>query len=62
MVHVEFEAKLEAGRTHLVDAECAAGFEDAEDLAVDAGERRGMDGGFDGVDGVEGVIWEGHLL
>lgn len=45
-----------------VDAEDAAGLEDAEDLRVDALEGGGVHGGFDGVDGVEGGVWEGHLL
>ena len=45
-----------------VDAEDAAGFEDAEDLGVDTFEGGGVDGGFNGVDGVEGVGGEGHLL
>ena len=45
-----------------VDAEDAAGFEDAVDLGVDSFEGGGVHGGFDGVDAVEGVVWEGHLL
>ena len=45
-----------------VDAEDAAGLEDAEDLGVDAFEGGGVDGGFDCVDCVEGVFGEGHLL
>lgn len=50
------------GHEPFVDAEDAAGFEDAVDLGVDAFEGGGMDGCFDGVDGVEAVFWEGHLL
>ena len=50
------------GHEPFVDAEDAAGLEDAEDLAVDAFEGRGVDGGFDGVDSVEGIRGKGHLL
>ena len=45
-----------------VDAEYAAGFQDAEDLRVDALEGGGVDCGFYGVDCVEGVWRERHLL
>ena len=50
------------GHEPFVDTEHAAGFEDAIDLGVDPFEGGSVDGGFDGVDGVEGVGWEGHLL
>ena len=50
------------GHEPFVDAKDAAGFEDAVDLGVDTFEGGGMDGGFDGVDGVKGGIGEGHLL
>jgi hypothetical protein len=49
------------GHQPLVDAEDAAGLENAEDLAVDALETGSVDGGLDGVDGVEGVVREVHL-
>lgn len=49
------------GHEPLVDAKDAAGLEDAEDLAVDALERGGVDGSLDGVDGVERVVGEAHL-
>ena len=45
-----------------VDAEDAARFEDAEDLRVDAFEGGSVDGGFNGVNSVEGVGGERHLL
>lgn len=50
------------GHEPFVDAEDTAWLKNLEDLGVDALERGGMDGGFDGVDAVEGVFWEGHLL
>ena len=43
------------GHQPFVDAEDAAGLEDAEDLRVDAFEGRRVHGGFDGVDGVERI-------
>lgn len=46
----------------LVDTEYTAGLQNAENLAVDALERGGVDSGLDGVDGVEGVVRERHLL
>ena len=53
----------EGGRHEpLVDAEDAVGFKDASDFSVDPAEGRGVDGGFGGVDEVEGVIWEGDVL
>lgn len=45
-----------------VNAEDAAGFEHAENLGVDALEGGGVHGGFDCIDGVKAVVWEGHLL
>lgn len=50
------------GHEPLVDAKDAAGLEHAVDLAVDALQRGGVHSGLDGVDAVEGVIREGHLL
>jgi len=50
------------GHHPLVDAEDAAGFEDAEDLGVDAFEGGGVDGGFDGVGGVESIFGEVDFL
>lgn len=45
-----------------VDAEDAAGFEDAGDFFVAVAERGSVDGGFGGVDEVEGVVGVGDLL
>ena len=50
------------GHEPFVDAKDAARFEDAVDLGIDTFKRGGMDGGFDGVDGVKCGIGEGHLL
>jgi hypothetical protein len=50
------------GHEPLVDTEHTAGLQDAEDLAVDALEGRCVDGGLDGVDCIEGVVGERHLL
>lgn len=50
------------GHEPFVNTEYTARFEHAEDLAVYTFERGGVDGGFDGVDCVEGVLGEGHLL
>jgi hypothetical protein len=49
------------GHQPLVDTEDAAGLEHAEDLAVDALEAGSVDGGLDGVDGVERIVREVHL-
>lgn len=45
-----------------VNTKDTAGLQDAEDLGVDALEGRSMNGGLDGVDCVEGVLGESHLL
>jgi hypothetical protein len=50
------------GHEPLVDSEDTAGLQDLEDLAVNTLETGGMDGGLDGVDGIETVGLEGHLL
>jgi hypothetical protein len=50
------------GHEPLVDTENTAGLQDAENLAVNALEGRCVDSGLDGVDGIEGVVREGHLL
>ena len=50
------------GHEPFIDTKCSTGLEDTEDFAVDAFEGWGVDGCFDGVDCVEGVVWEGHLL
>ena len=50
------------GHDPFVDAEDAAWLEHAEDLRVDAFEGRGVDGGFDGVGGVEGIFGEVDFL
>ena len=50
------------GHDPLVDAEDAAWLEHAEDLGVEAFEGRGVDGGFDGVGGVEGIFGEVDFL
>ena len=59
---VRIRVVVGVGHEPFVDAEHAAGFQDTEDLAVDAFERGGVDGGFDSVDGVEGIGGKGHLL
>lgn len=53
---------VRVGHEPFVDAKDAARFEDAEDLRVDTLQGGGVHGGFDGVDGVEGIVREGHLL
>lgn len=50
------------GHHPFVDAEDAAGFEDAEDLGVDAFEGGGVDGGFNGIGSGEGVFGEVDFL
>ena len=50
------------GHEPFVHTKDAAGFEDAVYLGVDTFEGGSVDGGFDGVDGVKGGVWEGHLL
>lgn len=50
------------GHEPFIHAKDTAGLEDAEDFTVDAFELGSVDGGLDGVDGVEGVIRKGHLL
>ena len=45
-----------------VDTKYAAWFEHAEDLRVDAFKGGGVNSGFDGVDRVERILGEGHLL
>ena len=50
------------GHEPFVDAKDAAGLEDAVDLGIYTFEGGSVDGSFDGVDGVKGVIGEGHLL
>jgi hypothetical protein len=46
----------------LVDTEDTTGLENAEDLAVNALKRWCVNSGFDGVDGIERVVRERHLL
>ena len=50
------------GHYPFVDAEDGAGFEDAVDLGVDGCEGGGVDGGFDGVGGIESVLGEVDFL
>lgn len=50
------------GHQPLIDTEDTTGLENAEDLAVDTLKSRGVDGSLDGVDGVEAVVGEVHLL
>lgn len=50
------------GHEPLVDTKDTTGLEDAVDLAVDTLKGRGVDGSLDGVDSVESVLLEGHLL
>ena len=45
-----------------VNTKDTAGLQDAEDLGVDALERGSVDGSLDGVDCIEGVLGESHLL
>ena len=45
-----------------VDADCAAGFEDAEELGVDVLKRGSMACCFDSIDGVKGVFGEAEML
>ena len=46
----------------LVDTEDTAGLEHTEDLAVDALEGGGVDSSLNGVNSIEGVVRERHLL
>ena len=50
------------GHEPFVHTENTAGLEDTENLRVDAFEGWCVDGGLNGVDCVESVIFEGHLL
>ena len=50
------------GHYPFVEAEDAAGLEDAEDLRIDAFKGGGVDGGFDGVGGVESIFGEVDFL
>lgn len=50
------------GHHPFVEAEDAAGLEDAEDLRIDAFEGGGVDGGLDGVGGGKGVFGEVDFL
>lgn len=45
-----------------VNTEDTAGLQDAENLGVNALEGRSVDGSLNGVDGIESVLGEGHLL
>ena len=45
-----------------VNTKDTAGLQDAEDLGVNALEGRSVDGSLNGVDGIESVLGEGHLL
>lgn len=50
------------GHQPLVHTELAAGLEHSVDFAIDANKLGGVDGGLDGVNGIEGVVRERHLL
>ena len=50
------------GHEPFVDTKDTAGLENAEDLAVDTLERWCVDSGLDGVDSIERVVGERHLL
>ena len=45
-----------------IDAEHSTGLQDTCDLCVDCLQRRCVNGGFDGVDEVEMVVWEWKML
>lgn len=59
---VGVEGGIGGGEDPFVEGEDAAGFEDAVDLGVYGRKGGGVEGGFDGVDGVEGVVREGDFL
>ena len=46
------------GHEPFVDSKYAPGFQDSEYFGVDSLETGGVDGCFDGIDGVEAVVWE----
>lgn len=49
------------GHEPFIDTKDTTGLEDTVDLAIDTLELGSVDGGLNGVDGIEGVIGEGHL-
>ena len=50
------------GHEPFIDAKDATRLEDTVDLAVHTFEGGSVHGGFNGIDAVEGVFWERHLL